>query len=189
MRGAALLSALLAAPIAGFAAADGAPTVVPGAAVTGSPGGAVPAPAPAQADRPVPATDGATPPPVRRRDHGPQGPAQVLDEHVRALAKSLELDAKQQADLRQILIQERAAVLEMRRNGAGGGQDYVTASRAIVARTRDGIRALLTPEQRKKFFTDVPEDSLAPAQADRDKWLEAAHPKPAAGGAPATPAQ
>ena len=108
------------------------------------------------------------------RNHPRPSAAQNLNEHVRALTKALDLDAKQQADVRKILIQERVAILDLRKNGAPGAQDMVAASHAIVGRTRGQIRALLNDEQRKKFFVDMPEDGLAPAQADRDYWLRAA---------------
>lgn len=119
------------------------------------------------------------------RHHRPPSAAQVLDEHVRALTKELALNAKQQAGVRQILIKERVAILELRKRGTGA-QDMVAASHKILEHTRGDIRALLDEDQRKKFFVDVPEDNLAPAQADLDYWLRSTRSKPAESAA--TPA-
>ncbi len=115
-------------------------------------------------------------PPVRA--HHPSSAARRLDQHVRALAQALDLDPEQQAGVRAILIKERVAFLDLRRGGGQGAQDVVAASHAIVARTRNDIRELLNPEQRKKFFVDVPEGKLAPAQADLDYWRRATQSPP-----------
>ncbi len=115
----------------------------------------------------------------RSHNHHSLSAAQRLDEHVRALTKALDLDKKQQAGVRDILIQERIAILALRKGGTHGAQDVVSASHAIVVRTRSDIRALLSPEQRTKFFVDVPQDQLGPAQADLNYWLDATRAKPA----------
>lgn len=115
--------------------------------------------------------------PRAAHNHHPLSAAERLNEHVQALTKSLELDERQQKALRAILIEERAGILKLRR---GENHDIVAAAQALKAHTREQIRALLNEEQRKKFFTDVPEENLAPAHADRDYWIEQTRPRPAA---------
>jgi hypothetical protein len=119
---------------------------------------------------------------ARRHDHGHRTPAQVLDDQVKALTQELQLTVDQQRRARDVLIQQRMALLELRKNGA---QDKVAASHAVFQRAKDEMRALLTPEQRAKYFVDAPEEKLSPAQVDRDYWLSVSRTKssarPAAG--------
>jgi hypothetical protein len=139
-----------------------------------------------------PSESAAAPTRAPGRSHVHPSPAQILDQRVRALTKELDLDTQQQAGVRRVLIQERMAVLGLRKGNANGAQDVVAASQAILVRTRDEIRSLLNDEQRKKYTVEVPQDKLAPAQADVTHWLQATQVKPrpanAAPDTQATPA-
>lgn len=108
------------------------------------------------------------------RTHTRHSPAQVLDDQVLALTKELELTPEQQRRARDILIRQRMALLDLRKNGA---PDKVAASHAVIQRSKEDMRAMLTPEQRLKYFVDAPQDKLSPAQVDRDYWIKASQAK------------
>lgn len=116
------------------------------------------------------------------RGHHAKSAAQNLTDHVQALTKELDLNEKQQAGVRDILIRQRVAIIDLRKGTGLSARDVVAAHQAIVKRTREQIRDLLNAEQRKKFFVDVPQDQLGPAQADVNYWLERTR-NPASGGA------
>ena len=105
-------------------------------------------------------------PPTRRTaDQG-------IDESVRSMTRSLDLDPAQQAKLRQILLDQRRQAMKLRTDNSEPGADRVGASLAIMDQTKARIRAMLNEEQRKKYSTDVPREQTAPAQADLQHWMQ-----------------
>ena len=119
-----------------------------------------------------PDQEGATPRVFR---HGPVRhltPAQSIDESVRRLAHGLDLDASQQLQLRQILVDQRRQIVQLRTSGSASPGDMTGKILATYDRTRARIRAMLNEEQLKKYPPAVPRDQTAPAQADLQHWLD-----------------
>ena len=105
-------------------------------------------------------------PPTRRTA------GQGIDESVRRMTRSLDLDPAQQAKLRQILLDQQRQALKVRTGDSEAGADRVGATLAIVDQTKARIRAMLNEEQSKKYSVDVPRDQTAPAQADLEHWMQ-----------------
>jgi hypothetical protein len=103
---------------------------------------------------------------------------QIIDGRVRRLAKALELDEAQQARLREVLRSERQQINSMWRENPHPAADRVGPMLAILDRTREEIRAMLTEEQSKKYPAAVPRGSTAPANADLDYWMRLTQPAP-----------
>jgi hypothetical protein len=95
-----------------------------------------------------------------------------------AFAKRLDLDPKQQAQVRGLLEIRQAQVRRVWTDPAIAGGDRVGAVKAINEKTVAQIRALLTEEQRKKYFQPRPIGSRAtePTLSVAD-WLKATTPK------------
>jgi hypothetical protein len=95
-----------------------------------------------------------------------------------AFAKRLDLDPKQQAQLRGLLEIRRSQIRRVWADPAIAGDDRVGAVKAINEKTVTQIRALLTADQRKKYFQPRPNGSPAtePTLSVAD-WLKASGPK------------
>ena len=134
----------------------------------------------AAANEPTAETESAAPagpdaPAPRVRRHGPVRHltvAQSIDESVRRLTRGLNLDPGQQVRLRQILVDQRRQMMQLRSGGAGVAGDVTGATLAIYDKTRARIRAMLNADQLKKYPADVPRDQTAPAQADLQHWMQ-----------------
>jgi hypothetical protein len=83
-------------------------------------------------------------PTVRYRVHG-------LQDRVRLLTKALDLDARQQAQLRKVLESQRQRVLAAWNDTSVAPARRIAATQAISEETNARIRALLNEEQRRKF--------------------------------------
>jgi hypothetical protein len=92
------------------------------------------------------------------------------------LARSLDLDASQQARLRELLESQRQQLRQLWADPGVSGTDRVGPTLAIFDRTRDQIRAMLTDEQKKKYPAAAPRELTAPAQADPEHWLRLMQP-------------
>jgi hypothetical protein len=134
--------------------------------------------------------------PLRAADAGaadPDAPPRVLNTHTRspqrdpaaAFAKHLDLDAKQQAQVRRLLAIQRAQIRKVWSDPSIDDDDRVGAVKAIGARTVEQIRALLTEEQKQKYFQPRPSGSppAAPSRSVAD-WLHALRPQDPDAGAP-----
>lgn len=123
------------------------------------------------------------PPVTGRGSRHPQRltPEQVIDARVRRLATGLDLDEAQQRRLREVLENERRQIRELRTGNPHPGADRIGPMLAILEKTREEIRAMLTDEQRQKYPAPVPQDSTAPANADLDYWIRQTQPRPQQG--------
>jgi hypothetical protein len=136
------------------------------------------------ADAPGPAgqPDSTTPPPAQAVPDARAGVSRatvsVLDQRVQLLAKELDLDSRQQAGVRNILLQQRAEVSRVWADDSVPAAVRVAATRAIGDKTADRIRALLTDEQKKKYNPPKPQHQPPTDSSGRsvEDWLRAANP-------------
>jgi hypothetical protein len=115
--------------------------------------------------------DGAPRPEAPARHHGGG-----LDDRVRLLSAELGLDAKQQAEVRQVLERQREQMSRAWSATAVPPAYRVSTTRAISARTADQIRALLTEAQRRKYIAPKPPHVAADdsAKLGLDYWMDPA---------------
>ena len=123
------------------------------------------APASAADPSPPPPPGGARP--AGRSAH--RRTVQSLEYRVQLLTRSLDLDAGQQARLRGLLVSQRDQLMRVRTDP--DLVDRQGAIRAILARTGDGIRAMLNDEQRMKYQTKLPRDATRAGEADVEYWM------------------
>ena len=101
-----------------------------------------------------------------------------------ALARHLNLDANQLAQVRRLLAIQKAQIRKVWSDPSIDADDRVGAVKAINAKTVAQISALLTDEQRQKYFHPLPAGSLSaehsPAVGD---WMHALRPQTADAGA------
>ena len=117
---------------------------------------------------------GGEPPPKPRVHRRPQhlSPEQVIENRVHVLTKALDLSGPQQTKLRQILQAQRQQIQKVWAANPRPAADRVGPTTAILERTRDQIRAMLTESQKKKYQAAVPREQLGPAYADPDHWMQ-----------------
>jgi hypothetical protein len=117
------------------------------------------------------ATESSSTAPARSRVR-PQRRAGI-DERMALLTKELSLDAAQQAEVRKILEMQRAHIVQVWNDESAPAAQRVYRTRAISERTEDGIRALLTDEQKQKYFKPRPAGVAAGgAPADLATWMD-----------------
>jgi hypothetical protein len=95
----------------------------------------------------------------------------TLDHRLKVLAKALDLDAGQRAELREILEDQRQAVTKIWSNPALLSAERVPATRAVEERTAERIRAILNDEQKKRYNPPKPQGTQAPP-ANVEAWME-----------------
>jgi hypothetical protein len=97
----------------------------------------------------------------------------TLDDRVATYTKELNLDVKQQSQLRTLLLQQRELVLKVWNDTSIPAAQRVHATKAIGDATADRIRAMLTEEQRKKYNPPrPPHDSTAqPGAPSAADWI------------------
>jgi hypothetical protein len=128
---------------------------------------------PAPAGNVKPETSNADNPKARvHRPPAHHTPGQGIDESVRRLTRSLDLDSAQQAKLREILWDHHREVMKLRNEDSTVAVDRAGATLALLDRTKARVRDILNEEQRKKYSVDVPRDQTAPAQADLQHWMQ-----------------
>ena len=102
-----------------------------------------------------------------------------LDDRVRTLSKALDLDARQQSELRKVLEGQREQVKRVWDDTSVPAGYRVSATQAISDNTADRIRALLNDEQKKKYNPPKPPREAA-SGSDRpsvETWMNAVKPK------------
>ena len=97
------------------------------------------------------ATEGEAPHAAASKRHAHPVSKASLEHRVQMLAKGLELDAKQQGELRRLLERQREELVKLWNDASLPAPYRVSATQAISDRTADQIRALLNEEQRKKY--------------------------------------
>lgn len=135
----ALSCSLLALPALAQSARDNQASPMTSAATAGS------APVTSAEDRSPGALARVRPAPRRYRKPG-------IDEQVKALSRTLNLDATQQSELKEALESQRRQVIGLMRDPSVRPEDRVGALRAINDNTVERIRGFLNEEQRKNYF-------------------------------------
>ena len=115
------------------------------------------------------------------RHHAPHHAAagQGIEDRVKLLTKELDLDVKQQAQLRKLLEAQREQVMKVWADTTLAAANRVAATRAISDGTADQIRAMLNEEQKKKYnLAKPPRDAAGgAARPDVEDWMNPAKPK------------
>jgi hypothetical protein len=116
--------------------------------------------------------------PVPRR-HLPRSAEAVLAARVHLLAAELALDATQQRQVHDLLVQQKEAVRRVWSDASLTEGERGPITSLIGERTADGIRDLLTPAQREKYNPPRPSTKRTPEETQQDlsKWLDAMHKK------------
>jgi hypothetical protein len=106
-----------------------------------------------------------------------RAPRGGVEDRIQAMAKGLDLDAKQQVELRKLLESQRAQIKRVWADSSMPADDHVNATRAILMRTGDRIRAMLSEEQKKKYFAAAtPRDSKV-GSPDVEYWMRVTRPR------------
>lgn len=123
--------------------------------------GAAPAGTPAAVAVPAPSRTAARP------------DASPLERRVALLTRELELDATQQLKVRALLQSQREQVLRVWNDQTVPGAIRIKRTQAISQGTEDGIRALLTEEQKRRYSKPRPAGS-APggSPAELEHWID-----------------
>ena len=102
-----------------------------------------------------------------------------LEDRVATLSKALDLDAKQQSELRKLLESQREQIRKVWSDTSAPAAYRVIATRAISDKTADQIRALLNDEQKKKYKPprQAHEGAPAPPTTTVEDWMKAADSK------------
>ena len=112
-------------------------------------------------------------PPVPHAHHKPRARDPAAD-----LAKRLDLDAKQQVQVKRLLALRQAQIRRVWSDPAIDPSDRVGAVKAINDRTVAQIRELLTDEQKKKYIQPRPAGSPPnEPQPSVEDWLNATRPR------------
>jgi hypothetical protein len=103
--------------------------------------------------RPALAADGGQSPVRHPAAHHAPRPVggRSLEERVAMLSKALELDARQQAELRKALEDQRQQVSRVWSDTSVPAATRVSITRTVSDRTADRIRAMLNDEQKKRY--------------------------------------
>jgi parvulin-like peptidyl-prolyl isomerase len=106
------------------------------------------------------------------------GPNAGVDGRVQLMAKALDLDTRQQVELRKILLQQRASVSRVWGDDSMPAALRVAATSAIGDETADRIRALLTDAQKKQYSLPKPEhqSSADPSSRSLEEWMHSSSP-------------
>ena len=104
------------------------------------------------------------------RGHASDG----LEDRVKLLAKALDLDLKQELELRKILQRQRAQVREVWSDPSVAPAYRVAATQVIGERTAELIRALLNDRQRKKFSPPRLAHEAAGSSLSVEEWMDKA---------------
>ena len=103
--------------------------------------------------------------------------ARSVDRRVSALAKALHLDARQQIELKRVLISQQAEVRRVWSDSTVAAAERVAATRAIENATSGRIRGLLNTEQKAKYNPPRPANEPAAARPDVEGWMSKTRPR------------
>jgi hypothetical protein len=126
-------------------------------------------PGPAAADGPAPAA-GVAPPRALHHHRLP-----VREDRATTLSKALDLDGRQQSELRKVLEDEREQINRVWSDSTVPTAYRVSVTREINDRTADRIRALLRDEQKKKYTPPRQPHETVPGagQPSVEDWMNA----------------
>ena len=111
-------------------------------------------------------------PAVAQRGHIP-----TIDDRVRVLARSLDLNEAQRVAVKKILEQRRQETLRIRQDSSISGGARIDRFRALQDNTVERIRAVLNEEQKKKYDPlAVRRTQPAPQQRSVEDWLKVTTP-------------
>ena len=112
---------------------------------------------------------------ARRPDVSRHAAHAGMDDRVQRLSKALDLDARQQGELRKVLEAQREQVRRAWSDTSVPAAYRVGATQAISDKTADRIRALLNDGQRQKYNPPKPpHESLAnSAKPSVEDWMNA----------------
>jgi hypothetical protein len=97
-----------------------------------------------------------------------------LDDRVKGLARSLDLNEAQQATVKKILEQLQRETLRLRLDPSPTGGPAIDRFRALQDRTVELIRSVLSPEQKEKYDPLAPRRlPPAPDQRSVEDWIQA----------------
>lgn len=97
-----------------------------------------------------------------------------LDDRVRTLSKALDLDARQQSELRKVLEGQREQVRRVWDDPSLPAPYRISATQAISDNTADRIRALLNDEQKKKYNPPrPPREATGSDGPSVEEWMDA----------------
>jgi len=94
-----------------------------------------------------------------------------LEGRIRLLAKELNLDERQQDEVKRILVVQREQVRQVWNDETMPAPLRVQATQKISEHTSDQIRALLNEEQRKRYSKPVPREYQA-NRGDPESWMQ-----------------
>jgi len=135
--------------------------------------GAAASPPPAAQENAAPSPQAAPVHPAHSAHRHP-----TLDDRVKALAKALDLTEPQQAAVKKILEQRQAETFRLRQDGSISGEERIDRFRALQDQTVLRIRAVLNPDQKKKYDPlAVRERAPAEDQKTVEDWLKETTPK------------
>jgi len=101
-----------------------------------------------------------------------------LEGRVKTLSKALDLDARQQSELRKVLEKQREQVRRVWADNSVPSAYRIAETRVIGDRAADEIRSLLNEEQRKKYKPPKPgHDATRTAKPNVEDWMNRAGPK------------
>jgi Spy/CpxP family protein refolding chaperone len=124
------------------------------------------------------AQDGATPPPDGQGMHGQQRRPPDPQERAQRLAKHLDLNAQQQAQVLAIL-QTQQQKMQALRSGAARGPDRRDQAKAIMEDGDRQIQSVLSDSQRQRYLT-LKERAIEKRQ-EKQGTAEPSRPMPDAG--------
>jgi hypothetical protein len=111
-------------------------------------------------------------PAVAQRGHIP-----TIDDRVRVLARSLDLNEAQRVAVKKILEQRQQETLRIRQDTSISGGARIERFRALQDNTVERIRAVLNEEQKKKYDPlAVRRTQPAPQQRSVEDWLKVTTP-------------
>ena len=151
---------LLNAVLVGYSAAQASEPAVP------------PAQEPAASSEPQTAQPQTTQQPAQPRVHTTRR-RPTIDDHVKVLAKSLNLTETQQAAVKRILEQRQQETLRLRTDASISGSERINRFRALQDQTVFRIRGVLDDEQKKKYDPlAVRNVTPAPGQKSVEDWMK-----------------
>lgn len=100
-----------------------------------------------------------------------------IDTRVSILAKSLDLSAEQQSEVKNILEQRQQKTLLIRRDPSISGSTRIERFRMLQESTVERIRAVLNDEQKKKYDPMAARRMQSTPEHSVEDWLKATTPK------------